>query len=392
LPPLMQESERDCPGAIPFKDLLKRPSPSFPAADFSMDEEELVLYTGGTTGLPKGAVHTHMNLLRCATFGYQIRDLGRDLSPCDSVLVFGPLGHIGAMSYGLLPSAVHGRTMVILARFDPKTALEAIKRYRIELFVGTVPVAKSLLAQPEFRACDFSSVKMWLTGEWMVWLTSDFASQWRELTGNPLVKWGYGMTEIANVCINATRMGYEVPYKNQFMAGCVPPDSDFGLRIVDFETHEELPFGHKGEIVIKSPGRCTYYWNKPKETAESLSPEGWFYSGDIGMLDEQGYLYWFGRKKYLIRVSGFQVSGGEIEMVGRQCPDIENIGVIGVSHPKKGQIPKAFIQLKAGSTADTGQIARWFKENIAAYKVPEVVIMDELPMTPKGSIDMKKLS
>jgi acyl-CoA synthetase (AMP-forming)/AMP-acid ligase II len=175
------------------------------------------------------------------------------------------------------------------------------------------------------------------------------------------------------------------------MSSAVPPDEGIDLRIVDFDTREDLPLGEQGEIVIKSPSRCKHYWNKPKETTEAFSPGGWFFSGDVGKLDEDGYLHWYGRKRSLIRVSGFQVAAGEIEMIGRKHPDIANIVVIAVPDEKKGQIPKAFVQLEPGARASGSDIEEWFKKHISTYKVPQVEIRSSLPMTPKGSIDMKEL-
>lgn len=375
-----------------FLDLLQKYPPKPPKVEIEMDELELVLYTGGTTGLPKGCVHTHENILMSGAFNYQIH-VGRDLSPCNSVLVYGPLTHIGGLSYGIFPSCVHGRTMVILGRYDPVTAMQAIDKYKIEMSVPTVIVLKEWLQHPAFKEFNLSSVKLWMPGEWMVWVSPDLSKEWEDAVGTPVVKWGYSAgTEVANVGIAVgSRIGYEVPFKDTFLMGTVPPEEGMDIRIADFDTHEDLPIGQKGEIVVKSPARCKYYWNKPKETAEALSPEGWLYTGDIGMLDEEGYLYWYGRKKYLIRVSGFQVSSGEVEMVGRRNPDIANIAVIGVPDEKKGEIPKAFVQLVPSSKATSADIEEWFKKHISTYKVPKVEIRPELPLTPKGSIDMKKL-
>lgn len=180
-------------------------------------------------------------------------------------------------------------------------------------------------------------------------------------------------------------MGYEISFKDKFMMAAIPPSPDF-------ETRQDLPFGEKGKIVIKVPARRKYYLNKPKETDEALSPEGWFYSGDIGMLDEEGYLYWYDRRKSLIRVSGFQVSGSEVEMIGRECPYVANMCVLGKPYKHKGQIPKAFIESKPERAVSADDIVEWFKAHIALYKVPEVEIVEKMPMTPKGSIDMKKLA
>jgi long-chain acyl-CoA synthetase len=389
--PIMAKTKQVFPNTLEFLDLLQQYPPLVPNINIEPSEEELVLYTGGTTGLPKGCVHTHENTLLTGAYTYQVKTLGSDLSPSNSALIFVPMSHIAALSCGLFPSCVHGKTQVVLVRYDPLAAMQAIQKYRIEHVPAGVPLFKALLAHPAFKEYDLSSVKLWEAGEWMVWVTPDFAKQWEDAVGCPIVKAGYGMSEIANHMLAGNRIGYEIPFKSPFLMGTVPPDEGIDIRIADFVTHEDLPLGTQGEIVIKSPARCKCYWNKPKETAKLLTPDGWFYTGDVGMLDEEGYLYWYGRKKYLIRVSGFQVSPGEIEMIGRKNPDIANIAIVGIPDDKKGQIPKAFVQLVPQSRATKKDLEEWFKKHIAAYKVPTVEIRTRFPLTRKGSIDMKKL-
>jgi long-chain acyl-CoA synthetase len=391
LPSVMETKKRTFPDSLEFVDLLRKYAPTPPQVDIHMDEEELVLYTGGTTGPPKGCVHSHENTLRSGAFSYQCSGVGFDLSPCDRVLIFTPLSHIGGLSYGLFPACVHGRTLIMLARYDASTVLKAIDKYKPSWVPGTVQVYRDLMDHEHFSKHDVSHVKLWAPGEWMIWVTPEFASIAKEVVGLPVVKWGYGMSEVCNVGPVGTRVGFEIPLKDQFLMGTIPPDEGIDLKIVDFETREELQFGNKGEIVIKSPSRCTYYWNKPVETEKNLTHDGWFFTGDIGMLDEDGYVYWYGRQKYLIRVSGFQVSAGEVEMIGRKCPEIANIAVVGKPHPHKGEIPKAFVQLVAESRSTAEDIESWFKDHIATYKAPMVEVMDQLPLTPKGSVDMKKL-
>jgi len=257
--------------------------------------------------------------------------------------------------------------------------------------MGTTPLYEEWIDHPAFRTSDLSSVKHWMTYEFMLWLSDDFARRWEDTIGRRVVKYGFGMSEVCNVGVCGCRVGHEVPYKDNFLAGTIAPEVGTDVKIVDFDTRQDLPAEEKGEIAIKSPAGCKGYWNKPEETAEAFSPEGWFYTGDIGMIDRDGYIYWYGRKKYLIRVSGFQVSSGEMEMIGRKCPDVANISFAGIPHPQKGEIPIAFVQLISGSTATSGDIEAWFKEKVVSYKVPVVEIVPEIPLTPKGSIDMKKL-
>lgn len=390
--PLMKDArKKSFPDTYDFMKLIGKYTPNPPTVEINMDDEEVVLYTGGTTGLPKGCVHSHRNTLKCGIHAYQLKETGYDLIPLNSTLTITPLTHIYAYSNGLYPCCIHGRTMVILFRYEQEAALQAIDKYKIEHFQGIIPIFKALMSSPNIRDYNLSSVKAWACGEWMVWLTPDFAEKWKEFTGHPLLKWGYAMSEVANVGPCGMRLGYELPFKSEFMMGTIPPDEGIDVKIVDFDTGEELPFGEKGEIVIKSPARCLYYWNKAKQTARALGTDGWFHTNDIGMMDEEGYVYWYGRQKYLIRCSGFQVSPGEVEMIGRHNSDISNIAVIGIPDSRKGEIPKAFVELKPGSKTKAIDIEEWFKKNIVHYKVPKVEILDKLPLTPKGSIDMNKL-
>ena len=390
--PLMKDArKKSFPDTYDFMKLIGKYTPNPPTVEINMDDEEVVLYTGGTTGLPKGCVHSHRNTLKCGIHAYQLKETGYDLIPLNSTLTITPLTHIYAYSNGLYPCCIHGRTMVILFRYEQEAALQAIDKYKIEHFQGIIPIFKALMSSPNIRDYNLSSVKAWACGEWMVWLTPDFAEKWKEFTGHPLLKWGYAMSEVANVGPCGMRLGYELPFKSEFMMGTIPPDEGIDVKIVDFDTGEELPFGEKGEIVIKSPARCLYYWNKAKQTARALGTDGWFHTNDIGMMDEEGYVYWYGRQKYLIRCSGFQVSPGEVEMIGRHNSDISNIAVIGIPDSRKGEIPKAFVELKPGSKTKAIDIEEWFKKNIVHYKVPKVEILDKLPLTTKGSIDMKKL-
>lgn len=389
--PVMAPPKERFPGAVEFLDLLAKYPPRPPAADISMDEDELVLYTGGTTGPPKGTLHSHRNTLISGCYNYQVSMVGHDLTNVRSSIVLTPLGHMGALSLAFFPACVHGIRLVILARYDALTVLKAIEACRLDFVMATTPIYREWLANPAFRASDLSCVKHWMTYEFMIWLTDEFARRWRDAFGKRVVKYGFGMSEVCNVGVHGGRVGYEVPHKEEFLAGTVAPGIGVDVRIVDFDTRQELPPGDRGEIVLYSPSRCKRYWNKPSETAEAFSPDGWFYTGDVGMLDGDGYLHWYGRKKYLIRVSGFQVSSGEMEMIGRKCPDIANISFTGIPHPVKGQVPKAFVQLVPGSNALARDIEDWFKANVISYKVPVVEIVPEMPLTPKGSIDMKRL-
>ena len=151
--------------------------------------------------------------------------------------------------------------------------------------------------------------------------------------------------------------------------GCGIPAPGVEIKITDFETREELPVGRQGEIVIKSPVSIRKYWNKPEETERDIV-DGWLFTGDIGRLGEDGIIYYYGRKRDIIKVRGYTLAPGEVEVLGLQNPAIDKIAVIGLPHPTKGEVPKAFVTVKPGYNVSEDDLVQWFKANIAAYKVP----------------------
>jgi acyl-CoA synthetase (AMP-forming)/AMP-acid ligase II len=215
-------------------------------------------------------------------------------------------------------------------------------------------------------------------------LTNALIEKWRKITGSPIYNGGYRMTE--NFCYCTT--GCFQPF-DAFNFG--PPNPGVELKIVDFEDrNKEMPLGSRGEIAIKSPCQFTAYNNKPEETKKDLV-DGWFYTGDIGAMSEGGDLYFYGRQREVLKVSGYTVIPKEIEMLGLQNEAIDKIAVIGIRDPKKGEIPKAFVTLKPGSRMDSSELGAWFKANISAIKVPRVEVRSELPLSTKGEVLKDKL-
>lgn len=166
---------------------------------------------------------------------------GRDLSPCKSTLSFLPLSHIGGLSHTLFPSCVDGRSVVLLTRYDPVTVMQGIDKYKEEQFPTTIPIYQELLEHPAFQEYDLSSVKLWKAGEWMIWLTPKFARKVENVIGASAVKMVYSMSEVALVGVSGARVGYEIPFKDEFLVGTVPPDEGVDIRIVDFRTKQDVP-------------------------------------------------------------------------------------------------------------------------------------------------------
>ncbi|MBW2085732.1 MAG: AMP-binding protein, partial [Deltaproteobacteria bacterium] len=223
-------------------------------------------------------------------------------------------------------------------------------------------------------------------------LTVKYRWQWKELTGATLRESSYGMTETHTVdTFTGGMQTDDMDLKSQpVFCGLPMPGTQF--KIIDFETGELVPLGKEGEIVIRTPSLMKSYWNKPEETKKALR-QGWLYTGDIGMLDEEGYLHFLGRRKEMLKMKGMSIFPSEIETLLGQHPAIAGSGVIGKPDPEKGQVPVAFIKLSAdyqGKITEE-ELTNWCRNNMATYKVPIIKIVEDLPLTATGKVKKEEL-
>jgi acyl-CoA synthetase (AMP-forming)/AMP-acid ligase II len=352
----------------------ERPSPP-PRVEISGDDLVALPYSSGTTGLPKGVMLSHRNLvINNVQFIACLR-----LRESDRLMLFLPFYHIyGTM---LMGSAVHtGSTCVLMERFEPVECMQLIERHRVTLFFVVPPVLLMLSNWPELAKHDLSSLRLTMVGAAPV--APELSRRFRELTGVPVLQ-GYGMTE-------ASPLTHVNPVHDEQLnvvdsAGLVAHDTEH--RIVDIETGErELAPGEIGEICIRGPQIMQGYWKAPDATAAALR-DGWYYSGDIGCVDERGYLYIRDRKKEMIKFKGFGIAPAEIESLLLEHPAIADAAVIGKPHPEAGEIPKAFVVRKPGHALGVNDVVAFVKGRLANYKIPgEVEFVDAIPKTPSGKI------
>ncbi|MGC8494063.1 MAG: AMP-binding protein [Syntrophobacteraceae bacterium] len=388
LTPMMSMPGAACPGAVELVDILSG-FPSEPV-QVAVDLGDIAQfqYTGGTTGLPKGAILTHGAKLFKASSVSSI--LAANLEYLGhrgpySLLATLPTFHIAGMLGGVDAPVVRGNTQVLLTQFDPVAAMQAINRYKLQFFQATVPMNLAILDHPERRNYDLSSLKLSMTTSFGIQLSEEIAKRWRgETGGSRIVESAYGLTETHTF---DTFMPLDRP---KFVPGCQGiPIPGQNIKIVAFEDKtRDLPPGETGEIALKNPSVFQGYWNRPEETAAALV-DGWVYTGDMGKFDAEGYLYYLGRRKEMMKVSGFSVFPEEVEAFLARHEAVASVAVIGVPDERKGEVIKAFVVLKPqfrGKITAEEIIAR-AGEGISSYKVPRhVEFIDALPMSGAGKV------
>ena len=378
LPPEAREQRRSFSGTIEFSRLLEEFRGARPACLIEDMKSELALlqYTGGTTGLPKGAMITHYTL-SLATLGAAIWYHHREE---DVHLGVTPFFHIMGQQQLMCAPLVSGGQVVILARFHPGVVAKAIHHYRCTFWVAATTMVIALLDSPDIKDCDFSSFRcLWSGG---TPISVELQKRLKELAPKAIIGEGYGLSE----CIS---QGGAITPLYRYKPGYVGTPHLNDIKIVDLETGaNELPADQEGEIVIGGPAMMQGYWNKPEETKEVLK-EGWLHTGDIGLMDEEGYLKILGRRKELIKCSGYSVFPAEVENLLYRHPAVAEAAVIGVPDSYRGESPKAFIVLKPeyrGKVKEEEMI-EWSKENMAAYKRPRIIeFREELPKSGAGKI------
>lgn len=345
----------------------------------------LLMFTGGTTGRPKAALSFHQGLLMAGTqinaWMGDIREVWSDVTLM-LMPMFHSYGNIGAMSAALV-----GRSPMALVPNprDLDDLITTIQQVRPAYLCGVPTLFTALLNHPEVKQgkADFSSIKLCICGA--AALMEETRQRFEEMTGGRIVE-GYGLTESVLAMVMT-------PVQGENKEGAVGlPLPDVKIRIVDdLLGSNEMPPGEIGEILIGAPQLMLRYWRRPEETAEILR-DGWLYTGDLGYLDEDGYLYLIDRKKDVIKPSGFQVWPTEVEEVIAKHPSVSEVGVAGIPDPLRGEAVKAWVVLKEGHSLSASELRAFCREDLASYKVPRrVVFCDELPKSAVGKVLRRKL-
>lgn len=390
LPDLAKLPAQDCPGALDFMAVLAGQSPEYPAVEIDLDDLAALNYTGGTTGMPKGCEHTQRDMIYVgATFATYSID---DLRPDDLILIYLPIFWIAGEDGGVILPVFSGMTEILLVRWDPLAVMTALDKYRVTLMHGLVDSFVELIEHPERDRFDLTSLRMTGVSSFVKKMTADYRRRWEEVSGSVMREGGYGMTETHTLDTFTTGMqkdDFDIQGRPVFVGLPMPGTR---VKIVDFDTGKLLPLGEEGEIVIESPSMMRAYWNKPEETRRQLV-DGWLHTGDIGMLDQEGYLYFLGRTKEMLKVKGMSVFPSEIEALLGRHPAISGSGVVGKQDQEKSEIPVAFVMLKPDfvGRVSAEEITAWCRKNMANFKVPEVRIVDQLPLTATGKVQKTEL-
>jgi long-chain acyl-CoA synthetase len=358
------------PGA--FERLLGSTESSGAVVDVADDDTAVILYTSGTTGKPKGAELTHSNLGRNVEVAVDLLDLNAD----SVVLGALPLFHAFGQTCGMNAAVAAGATLSLIARFDPTRALEIIERDRVTVFEGVPTMYSAMLNAPDADQFDTSSLKVCISGG--AAMPVEVMRGFEQKFGCTVLE-GYGLSETSPMA------SFNHPDRERKPGSIGTPVAGVEMKVVN-DDGDELSQGEPGEIVIRGHNVMKGYWKRPDATSEAIR-DGWFHSGDIGRVDEDGYFFIVDRKKELIIRGGYNVYPREIEEVLYEHPDVREAAVIGIAHAELGEEVGAAVVLKPGATATEAEIRDHVKANVAAYKYPRHVwFVDELPKGATGKI------
>ncbi len=373
----------DTPGITTLGMLMDGQPTTFETTSTGPEDTAVILYTSGTTGRPKGAELTHGNMVLNAMVA---RDLHLPMAREHNVaLVTLPLFHVFGMTVQLDAMMFLGSTLVLMPRFDPAAALDLMVRERVNFFCGVPTMYWGLLNQAQSTTMDTAPIaenlRLCVSGG--AALPVEVLRAFEETFGVPILE-GFGLSETSPViCFN--ELGFE-----RKPGSIGRPLFATEMRVVD-DSDQDVAQGQPGEIIVRGHSVMKGYYNRPEATAEAMRG-GWFHTGDIAYIDEDGYFFIVDRKKDMIIRGGYNVYPREVEEVLMTHPAVSLATVIGVPHPVLGEEVKAYIIRKPGATITVEELTVWCKEQMAAYKYPRhVEFRDSLPMTATGKILKRQL-
>jgi long-chain acyl-CoA synthetase len=384
---MLAEVKRDN-AHVAFRDLVDNDGryEAHPLAALA-DELAVIQYTGGTTGSPKGAMLTHANLTAACSLYAEVMTRGEEGMRAgeERVLCILPLFHIYSLTVVMLLGFRLGSELVLHPRFDPAAAVKDMVDKKITVYLGVPTMHVAILSVPGVEKMDFSALR--LCGSGGAPLPVAVQDRFESVIGRKLTE-GWGMTETAPLGTFNPRDGV------RRRGSCGVPYPGTEMKFVDVADPErEVKLGERGEICVKGPNIMKGYWKKPEATANSMTADGFFRTGDVGYMDEDGYVYIVDRTKDMLLCGGFNVYPRNIEEAIYQHPSVEEVSVIGIPDDYRGETPKAFIKLKAGATPLTLEDMKAFlKDRLGKHEmIGAMEIRAELPKTPVGKISKKDL-
>ena len=369
-------------GAIPFQTTLKEGAAhTFSPVTLTREDTALLQYTGGTTGVAKGAILSHGNI--CANMLQAKEWIKNQLREGkETVIAALPLYHIFALTVNLMIFTNAGSKIILITNpRDMKGFIGELKKERISVFIGVNTLFNGMVNQPDFSTVDFSNLRLTLGGGMAT--QKAVAEKWKKITGTPIVE-AYGLTEASpGVCCNPLNIE---AYSGGI--GLPVPSTEVELRDAD---GKEVGIGHPGELWVRGPQVMKGYWNRPEETAKTIDARGFLETGDIAVMDEKGWLKLVDRKKDLIVVSGFNVYPNEIEEVVSHNDKVMEVACIGVPNEKTGEALKVFV-VKKDPSLTKEELIEFCRTELTAYKVPkDIEFRDELPKSNVGKILRREL-
>jgi long-chain acyl-CoA synthetase len=355
-----------------FENTVGAAEPQTEVVDTEDTDTAVILYTSGTTGTPKGAELTHGNLKRNAEIARSLFSLGADAVTLGAL----PLFHSFGQTCGMNATISAGGTLTLIPRFDPGKALEIIGRDQVNIFQGVPTMYGAMLHYDERERFDTSTLKVCVSGGSA--LPVELLRGFEDAFGCTVLE-GYGLSETSPVA------SFNHPDRERKPGSIGTPVEGVEMKAVD-ENGDEVPEGEVGEIVIRGHNVMKGYWERPDATEDTIK-DGWFHTGDMATVDEDGYFFIVDRKKDLIIRGGYNVYPREIEEVLYEHPAVREAAVVGLPHDEYGEEIGAAVALKDGENATPEELREFVKEQVAAYKYPRHVwFVEELPKGPTGKI------
>lgn len=368
-----------------FEDAMNM-APQAPVA-LSWDDPAVINYTGGTTGLPKGCIHAHGDLVYTGASSATFSCPGGRGNVFMNYL---PMFWIGGEVTGILTPLVSGAPIVLLARWDAETVMRVIERYQVTTTWMLVDNVVEILDHPAAQQYRLNSLRNSHAVSFVKVLTREIRQRWQAISGSVLRETSWGMTETNTLDTFTTGFqqdDFDLSGLPTFV-GLPMPGTEF--KIVDSVRGSLMPFGAEGELCVRTPSLFDGYWNNEAGTEQSLRG-GWLHTGDTALIDERGFITFRGRTRDMLKVNGVSVFPAEVEALLMRHPAIAACGVIGRSDDTRGQVPVAFIRLKPGADESSASLVQWCRANMAVYKQPEIRVVDTLPLTSTGKVKRAEL-